>query len=212
MTRPRYRRRAALAERFRFVATPLPVPPGPAPQMLRPVNPSLEHIASWISAVGAAVALADIDGTGLPMTPVRRHSHKPGDRGAGARAAATATNRSRWTFPASASTPRWPPWVACRAISPRGLTELLVYFWGRTPVVFLRRPGATGPLGPESFVPQEIVGRRGALVQQCCDPGGPHRRRASRPHHRKLFSRRRSHAGPQCSATASRCNIRCRGP
>ena len=57
--------RAALAARFRFAATPLPVPPGPPPQTLRPVNPSLAHIASWISAVGAAVALADIDGDGL---------------------------------------------------------------------------------------------------------------------------------------------------
>ena len=49
----------------RFVATPLPVPPGPPPQTLRPTNPNLAHIVSWISAVGAAVALADIEGAGV---------------------------------------------------------------------------------------------------------------------------------------------------
>ena len=31
-----------------------------------PVNPSLQRIASWISSVGAAVALNDLDGDGFP--------------------------------------------------------------------------------------------------------------------------------------------------
>jgi hypothetical protein len=150
--------RAALAERFRFVATPLPVPPGPAPQMLRPVNPSLEHIASWISAVGAAVALADIDGTGLPNdacfvdTRTNRVIVAPAP-GSGDRYQPFALDFSGIRFDATMA----PMGCLPGNFTEGPQTELLVYFWGRTPVVFLRRPGATGPLGPESFVPQEIV-------------------------------------------------------
>jgi len=37
-----------------------------------------------------------------------------------------------------------------------GLRDVVVYYWGRTPVAFLRREGATY-LSPESFVAQELV-------------------------------------------------------
>jgi len=149
---------AALAARFRFAATPLAVPPGPPPQTLRPVNPSLAHIASWISAVGAAVALADIDGDGLPND---------------ACFVETSTNRVI-VAPVPGSSDRYAPFALDfsgfrydATMAPMGClpgnftegpqTELLVYFWGRTPVVFLRRPDATGKLGAASFVAQEIV-------------------------------------------------------
>ena len=33
---------------------------------MRAVNPNLERISGWISSVGAAVALNDLDGDGLP--------------------------------------------------------------------------------------------------------------------------------------------------
>lgn len=150
--------RAALAARFRFAATPLPVPPGPPPQTLRPVNPSLAHIASWISAVGAAVALADIDGDGLAND---------------ACFVDTRTNRVI-VAPVPGSGDRYPPFALDfsgfrfdATMAPMGClpgnftegpqTELLVYFWGRTPVVFLRRPDAPDTLGAASFVVQEIV-------------------------------------------------------
>jgi hypothetical protein len=150
--------RAALAARFRFVATPLPVPPGPPPRTLRPVNPSLAHIASWISAVGAAVALADIDGTGLPNdacfvdTSTNRVIVAPVP-GSGDRYAPFALDFSGFRFDATMA----PMGCLPGNFTEGPQTELLVYFWGRTPVVFLRRPDVSARLGPGNFVAQEIA-------------------------------------------------------
>src|SRR5262245_18796852 len=58
--------RAAAAARFQFERSPLPEVPGPAHRSVRPGNPPLRHISGWISAMGAAVALADLDANGLP--------------------------------------------------------------------------------------------------------------------------------------------------
>src|SRR5262245_8967574 len=58
--------RLALASRFHFERLPLPEIPGPTSRTVRAVHPSLQHISAWISAVGAAVALHDLDGDGLP--------------------------------------------------------------------------------------------------------------------------------------------------
>src|SRR6266481_623941 len=54
----------AMARRFHFQRTAL-TPLRPALQDHRNVNPKLQGIVSWISAVGAAVALGDLDGDGL---------------------------------------------------------------------------------------------------------------------------------------------------
>ena len=51
--------RKELAGRFAFTRTALPEVPegqGPERRTIRPVHPSLRHIAAWISSVGAAVA------------------------------------------------------------------------------------------------------------------------------------------------------------
>ena len=58
--------RATLAARFRFSAVLLPEVTGPPLRVVRPVHPSLAHISAWISSVGAAVALHDLDGDGFP--------------------------------------------------------------------------------------------------------------------------------------------------
>src|SRR5262249_18488371 len=65
---PSAEERARVAARFRFTSLPLPEPPGaPRPaRVRRPVHPALERIAAWVSTVGAAVALNDLDGDGLP--------------------------------------------------------------------------------------------------------------------------------------------------
>src|SRR4051812_2392018 len=59
--------RAQLASRFNFsrqsVVTPLN---SPTHKTVRQVHPSLQRIAAWISSVGAAGTLADLDGDGLP--------------------------------------------------------------------------------------------------------------------------------------------------
>src|SRR5262245_51567079 len=58
--------RTALASRFHFAQLPLPEVPGPPLRTVRAVHPSLQHIAAWISSVGAGIALHDLDGDGLP--------------------------------------------------------------------------------------------------------------------------------------------------
>jgi hypothetical protein len=55
----------ALAARYRFtVETVNTTPPGA--KYVRQVEPGLEKIRAWISAAGAAVALADLRGLGRP--------------------------------------------------------------------------------------------------------------------------------------------------
>src|SRR4030081_933501 len=54
--------RAELASHFRFAKLAMPEIPGRHYQYDRQVHPSLRRISAWISAVGAAVALADLDG------------------------------------------------------------------------------------------------------------------------------------------------------
>src|SRR5687768_10765050 len=55
-----------LAGRFRFDKLSLPELPGPPHKTVREVHPSLRHISAFVSFTGAAVALADLDGDGLP--------------------------------------------------------------------------------------------------------------------------------------------------
>src|SRR5947209_6376022 len=58
---------AELASHFRFSKSAMPeVPNHPAYKGVREVHPSLKRIASWISSLGAAVTLSDLDGDGLP--------------------------------------------------------------------------------------------------------------------------------------------------
>jgi enediyne biosynthesis protein E4 len=57
---------AELASHFRFSRHELPAIPGHPFRYVRNVHPSLEKICAWISAVGASVAMNDLDGDGLP--------------------------------------------------------------------------------------------------------------------------------------------------
>src|SRR5215469_9730304 len=54
-----------LAARFHFSRDPAPEAPHGPYHYIRQVHPSLKRIAAWMSSVGAAVALADLDADGL---------------------------------------------------------------------------------------------------------------------------------------------------
>lgn len=144
--------RAQLASRFHFVETRLPVVPGPEIRFTRPVNPSLEHIAGWISSVGASVALSDIDGDGLPNdvcyvdvrtdqvivapVPGTGNRYQPFTLDPGPKLFNRATMAPMGCLPGD--------------MNEDGRMDLLVYYWGRTPIAFLQNSDLT-------FTPTEIV-------------------------------------------------------
>ena len=114
---------------------------------VRRVHPTLRRIAGWISSVGAAVALADLDRDGLsndachvdPRTDTVTVLPVPGT---GER-----YRRVRLDPPASSYDRRTIAPMGCLAgdMDEDGRLDLLVYYWGRTPVAFLARHDTPQP-------------------------------------------------------------------
>ena len=136
--------RAELAARFRFTRIPLPDVPGRETRVIRPVHRSLEGISAWISSVGAAVALGDLDGDGLPNDVVRVDP-----RTDQVTIAPVPGTRDRY-LPVRLSPEPLPYDPATMApmgclpadVNEDGLMDVVVVYWGRTPVAFLRREDA----------------------------------------------------------------------
>jgi enediyne biosynthesis protein E4 len=138
--------RSALASRFHFTSAHLPEVPGAERRQVRPVHPSLDRISAWISSVGAAVAIADIDGNGLaddacwvePATdqanvaplPGTKERYRPFFLDAGARF------DRRSMAPMGCLPGDW---------NEDGRVDLMVYYWGRTPLLFSERDGRWQP-------------------------------------------------------------------
>ncbi len=169
---------AALAGRFRFKKIALPETPDHPPyKFVRQVHPSLERISAWVSSVGAAATLADLDGDGLPndliyidsrtdlvtVTPVP---------GTGDRYKPFALDMSFWWHNSYDPSTMAPTGTVVGDFNEDGLMDVLVYFWGRTPVLYLRkandatgseagRDAASDPsekqLSSLAFVPRELV-------------------------------------------------------
>ncbi|MFD2762705.1 CRTAC1 family protein [Micromonospora eburnea] len=149
--------RARLAARFSFTELPIVLPPGLPERTVRVVNPEYEHIRSWVSSVGAAVAVNDLDAGGVANDICLVDTRSD----------------SVVITPAPGSGNVYQPFVlepsplpVHRAMAPMGCVpgdfnedgwmDLLVYYWGRTPVLFMNR-GTGKPLSPESFLPTELV-------------------------------------------------------
>ena len=149
--------RADLAGRFRFTVAALPGIPGTPLMQVRAVQPSLEHISAWISAVGGAVALYDLDGDGLPNdacyvdTRTNQVIVAPVP-GTGDRYLPFALQPAPLSYDPSTMAP-----MGCLAgdLNEDGRPDIVVYFWGRTPIAYLRN--GTSRLGNDAFVRQEIV-------------------------------------------------------
>ncbi|MEV0001809.1 CRTAC1 family protein [Micromonospora sp. NPDC050980] len=149
--------RAEMASRFRFTEMPIALPPGLPQRTVREVNPKYREIRSWISSVGAAIAVNDLDGGGRPddLCLVDTRSDT---------AVVTPAPNSAQSYPPFVLDPA--PLPMGPAIAPMGCVpgdfnadgrmDLLVYYWGRTPVLFLHRPGA-GPLTLATFAPTELL-------------------------------------------------------
>ncbi len=133
---------------LRFETVALGAPERAGDRRVRPVNPRYEPIRGWISAVGAAVAIADIDGDRRPndlcLVDTRDDSVTvlPAPR-TGARYPAFAL-----PLPADGYDPATVAAMGCLPgdYDEDGRTDLLVYYWGRPPLIYhaIGEPSAAG--------------------------------------------------------------------
>jgi hypothetical protein len=135
-----------------------PATAGRPAQSIRAVNPAYAGIDGWISAVGAAAALGDLDGDGLPndicLVDPRYDSVSL--------IAAPGSDRRYPTFALEAPVA---PGIAAQTVAPMGClfgdfdedgsTDVLVYYWGRSPVLFLR--AGEGLPGAGAFRARELL-------------------------------------------------------
>ena len=149
--------RATLASRFKFQELPIALPPGLPEHTVRQVNPKYELIRSWISAVGAAAAVNDLNNQGvandLCLVDTRSDS-----------AIVTPAPESGEHYAPFVLDPAPLPMNA--AVAPMGCTpgdynqdgwtDLLVSYWGRTPVLFMHKPGVRD-VTLDAFVPTELI-------------------------------------------------------
>src|SRR4051812_41919757 len=152
-----------IASRYKFTEMPIAMPPGYRPvQTVRKVNPAYYHIRSWISAVGASVALTDLWGRGRSdaMCLVDTRTDQ-----VVVTYAPTAPAQDRFTpFALSGRPLPMDAQMAPMGCTPGdyngdGRTDLLVNYWGRTPILFLAKSGGK-TLSPSAFVPTELIGNQ----------------------------------------------------
>lgn len=151
----------SIAARFHFEKHPFPEPTGFPSRTVRQVHPSLKHLSAYISALGASAALSDVDGDGLPNDLC--YVDPRIDQVVMAPAPGTPQDR----FELFVLRPEPLPFDSTMAPSgclpgdfnEDGLTDVLVCFWGRSPILYLQRSAmADGEkLSARSFIPREIL-------------------------------------------------------
>lgn len=156
------REMTALASRFSFKKYPILEAAAPRPyKFVRQVHPSLERISAWISSLGAAATLADLDGDGLPNDLI--HVDPRTDQvtvapvpGTGDRYKPFVLDSAAWSRPSYELATLAPMGTLSGDFNEDGRPDLMVYFWGRTPLLYLRTPSEK-PLSPLAFTPVELV-------------------------------------------------------
>jgi hypothetical protein len=153
--------RAQIASRFKFSRHPVAEPQNaPAHKTVRAVHPSLQRISAWISSVGAAGTLADLDRDGLPNDIVLVD---PRTDSVTVSCAPTTPNRYP---PFALSSATWSEGYDAGTIAPTGSLvgdfnddgrlDILVYFWGRTPLIYYRSDDEGAPSAAR-YVPKELT-------------------------------------------------------
>lgn len=148
---------SAVAARFKFSRSVVPEVAGPPVRLQRRVHPSVRRISSFLSTVGAAVALNDLDGDGrsndacyidtrtdqIIVTPLK---------GTGERYAPFALDQQPF-FDRERMAPLG---VLPSDVNEDGRVDIVAYYSGRTPLVFLQRWPASAALGADSYTVQDI--------------------------------------------------------
>ncbi|MFD8530231.1 FG-GAP repeat domain-containing protein [Streptosporangium canum] len=132
---------AEAAAGFSFTAGPLGPADRPGDRSLRPVAPAYRDIRAWVSSTGAGVALFDADNAVVsddvclvdPRHDTVTVSPAPG----------TPRHYRPFTLAAPARRPYEAPTGCLPAdLDQDGWQDLVVYYWGRSPSLFIRVPGA----------------------------------------------------------------------
>lgn len=146
--------------KYNFTQMPIAMPPGyHQTQDIRKVNPAYYHVRSWISSVGAAVALTDLTGQGVaddmcivdPRTDDVIVTYAP-----------TAPSADRFTpfvlNPAPLPTDSSMAPTSCTPgdFNGDGRMDLLVTYLGRTPIIFLAKSTAH-ELSASAYKPVELM-------------------------------------------------------
>jgi enediyne biosynthesis protein E4 len=149
----------ALAQRFHFTRFDLPEPQGMVERPARAVNPSMERISAWVSAMGAAAALGDLDADGLPNDIC--HVEPRDDKVSVFPVPGTGNRYKAFTLdpaPLPYDQTMAPMGCLIADLNEDSRMDLLVYYWGRTPVAFLRKTDSQKTrLGREDFVATEVA-------------------------------------------------------
>lgn len=153
----------AAAARFGFSRSSLPEVAGPPVRLQRRVQPSVRRISSFLSTVGAAVAINDLDGDGLSNDACYIDTRTDQIiiaplKGTGDRYAPFALEQQPF-FDRERMAPLG---VLPSDVNEDGRVDIVAYYSGRTPLVFFRRStesdgGST--LSPDSYIARDIFPR-----------------------------------------------------
>jgi hypothetical protein len=152
---------ASLSTHFHFVAEKLP--PVPIPQgVVYPVNKTAAHMQFYFYQVGESAALGDLDGDGLPndlcLTDVRAKTAmvRPVP-GTGTRYEPFVLNFGKLFDQVR----EWPSVCRIADMNEDGLEDIFVAFYGRPPLLLLRRNAADlkphSPISMDSFTVTELA-------------------------------------------------------
>lgn len=167
----------ALAARFKFERFPLPESPDhPAYKSVRKVHPSLERISAWTSSLGAAATLADLDGDSLPndiiyvdpRTDLVTIAPAPGT---GERYKPFALGTSTWTNGGYDLAALAPMGTVAGDFNEDGLIDVMVYFWGRTPLFYLRTASGNSSPGNPARSNEASLSTRAFVTRELVDTG-----------------------------------------
>lgn len=149
---------AETASKYSFKALSVSLPSGYPQQSIRKVNKDYTHIDAWISSVGAAIAMNDLDGDGLSNdlclvdTRIDQVVVTPAPGVKADRYAPFALNPA----PLPVNDHMAPMGCVPGDYNEDGRLDLLVYMWGRTPILYLAKADAKG-LSAGAYEPTELV-------------------------------------------------------
>lgn len=149
-----------LASRFHFSAYSFPMGSAVKAKTVRAVHPSMKRISAWVSSVGAAVAVGDLDGDGLPNDVCLVDPRT--DQVTIEPAPQTGNRYQPFSLQPLRYDPATMAPMGCLFgdLNEDGLMDVVVYYWGRTPVAFIRKSGTPGratQLHAEDYVVSELV-------------------------------------------------------